>query len=129
MSTQVTVTLPDDVYSNAVRLARLMRREVADVLQDMLTLAMPSMAPRSEAPGPIHTLGDAELLALTELQLPPEQDARLSMLLERQQADALEDADRHELATLMQSYQEGMLLKAQAIEEAVRRGLREPLGS
>lgn len=127
MSTQVTVTLPDDVYSNAVRLARLMRREVADVLRDMLTLAMPSMAPRSEAPGPIHALGDAELLALTELELPPEQDGRLSVLLERQQANTLEDADRHELATLMQSYQEGMLLKAQAIEEAVRRGLREPL--
>jgi hypothetical protein len=38
----------------------------------------------------------------------------------------LSDTERGELLTLMQVYQEGLLRKAQALHEAVRRGLREP---
>ena len=96
MSTQVVVTLPDEVYASARRLAELM--------------------------------SDADVVALTELQLPPEQDRRLSVLLHRQQAGRLTESERPELGTLMQAYREGLLRKAQALEEAVRRGLREPLG-
>jgi pyruvate-formate lyase len=128
MSTQVTFMLPDDVYSSALRLARLTQREVADVLRDLLTLATPSLASDAELPPPIHSLGDSEVLALTSLELPREQDLRLSALLERQQAGTLHEAERGELASLMQSYQEGLLRKAQAVEEAVRRGLMEPPG-
>jgi hypothetical protein len=127
MSTQVTVTLPDEVYRSAVRLAQLARREVADVLTDTLTLSLPSLHQNSEALPPIETLSDADILALTVLELPPAQDRRLSALLDRQQADSLSDTERGELLTLMQAYQEGLLRKAQALQEAVRRGLREPL--
>ena len=66
-------------------------------------------------------------LALTELQMQPEQDRKLSTLLQQQQAGELSDAERSELLALMQCYQEGLLRKAQALQEAVRRGLREPL--
>lgn len=128
MSTQVIVTLPDDVYSSAVRLARLTQRAVADVLRDMLTLAMPKLDSDQEGPPPIQTLDDVDVLAMAQLELPREEDLRLSALLERQQAGTLDDADRHELNVLMQLYQEGLLRKAQALQEAVRRGLREPLG-
>lgn len=128
MSTQVVVTLSDDVYAAARRIADLMHREVADVLTDALGLAIPTLRP-SPGPGrPVASWSDAEVLALTELQLPPEQDRRLSALLDRQQAGTLTEAERPELAALMQAYQEGLLLKAQALEEAVRRRLREPLG-
>ncbi len=126
MSTQITVTLPDEVFSRAQRLARLLHRDVADVVGDMVTLAMPSVALDQETPAPVHTLADADVLALVDLELPPEQDRRLSVLLEHQQAALLDDAERRELAALMQIYQEGLLLKAQALEEAVRRGLRNP---
>jgi hypothetical protein len=37
----------------------------------------------------------------------------------------LSDAERSDLAVLMQRYQEGLFRKAQAWHEAVRRGLRE----
>jgi len=124
MSTQVTFMLPDDVHFSALRLARLTHREVADVLRDLLTLAVPPLAVDSETPPPLGSLGDAEVLALTTLELSGEQDLRLSALLQRQQASALDDAERRELASLIQCYQEGLLRKAQAIEEAVRRGLR-----
>ena len=127
MSTQVTVTLPDEVYRSAVRLAQLARREVEDVLTDTLTLSLPSLHQDSDVVPPIETVSDAEVLALAALELPPAQDRRLSALLEKQQAGSLTDAERGELLTLMQTYQEGLLRKAQALQEAVRRGLREPL--
>lgn len=63
-----------------------------------------------------------------------EQDARLSELLvgearrrHRQQAATLAEGDRSELQILMQVYQEGLLRKATALSEAVKRGLIEPL--
>ena len=127
MSTQVTVTLPDEVYRSAVRLAQLARREVEDVLTDTLTLSLPSLHQDSDVIPPTETLSDADILALAALELPPAQDRRLSALLERQQANTLTDTERGELLTLMQAYHEGLLRKAQALQEAVRRGLREPL--
>jgi uncharacterized protein YnzC (UPF0291/DUF896 family) len=57
--------------------------------------------------------------------MPPADDRRLSELLDRQQASALTADERAELHTLMQTYQEGQLRKAQALREAVGRGLRE----
>jgi hypothetical protein len=105
-----------------------MHREVADVIADALRLAIPPFDPAPDAGRPIEALGDAEVLALTELQLPPDQDRRLSVLLDRQQAGSLTETERSELAALMLAYQEGLLRKARALEEAVRRRLREPLG-
>ncbi|WP_223277964.1 hypothetical protein [Nostoc sp. 'Peltigera membranacea cyanobiont' 232] len=56
-----------------------------------------------------------------------EQDARLSELLDRQQAATLTEEERSELQTLIQVYQEELLRKATALSEAVKRGLIEPL--
>ena len=129
MSTQVVITLPDDVYHRAERLAQLTSREVAEVLVDTIAL---SLAPLSSQPvfvKPVTALTDEEVLALTELQMEPDQDRRLSALLHRQQAGELADTKRSELLALMQLYQEGLLRKAQALHEAVRRGLRGPLES
>ncbi|MEH1797108.1 hypothetical protein [Nostoc sp.] len=64
---------------------------------------------------------------LTELQMESEQDARLSELLDRQQAATLTEEERSELQTLIQVYQEELLRKATALSEAVKRGLIEPL--
>lgn len=51
------------------------------------------------------------------------QDVRLSELLDRQQAGLMSFEDHLELNSLMQIYQEGLLRKAPALSEAVRRGL------
>jgi hypothetical protein len=48
-------------------------------------------------------------------------------LLQKQQERALSAAEQTELVMLMQVYQQGVLRKAQALHEAVRRGLRTPL--
>ena len=66
-------------------------------------------------------------MTLSELQMEPDQDTRLSELLDRQQAGLLTEAERPELQALMQIYQESLLRKATALSEAVQRGLMEPL--
>jgi hypothetical protein len=127
MATRVMVTLQDDVYRRVERLAQLTSRDVADLLADTITLALPPLDVLAESVPAATSLSDEEVLGLMELQMVPEQDRRLSALLQKQQARALSAAEQAELVMLMQVYQEGVLRKAQALREAVRRGLRAPL--
>lgn len=129
MSVQVTVTLPDDVYQRAERLAQLSRRDIATILADTIAASLPLLRPHADVSVPVEQLTDAQVLALTDLRLPAAQDRRLSALLDRQQAGTTTTPERAELVALLQRYQEGLLRKAQALAEAVRRGLREPLES
>lgn len=57
----------------------------------------------------------------------PDQDVRISELLDRQQAGTLTESERPELRRLMQIHQEGLLRKATALSEAVECGLMKPL--
>lgn len=129
MSTQITITLPDEVYRRAERFARLANRDVADVLADTLYLSIPAVSPEVTDLEPISTLSDEQVLALTDLQMEPDQDSELSELLDRQQAGLLTEDERQTLQVLMQIYQESLLRKATALSEAVKRGLIEPLQS
>lgn len=127
MSTQITITLPDEVYQRAERFAQLANRDVASVLVDTIQLSIPSIRADGFDLEPVSNLSDEQVLALTELQMEPDQDLRLSELLDRQQAGLLLENERLELQSLMQIYQEGLLRKATALSEAVKRGLIEPL--
>ena len=113
MSTQVAVTLPDEVYQRAERLAQLTSRDVADVLADTIALSLPLLSPQADVLKPVTGLSDEEILALSTLEMEPAQDQRLSLLLDRQQAGELSDTERTELLALMQLYQEGLLRKTQ----------------
>jgi CopG-like RHH_1 or ribbon-helix-helix domain, RHH_5 len=127
MATRVVVTLPDDVYRRVEQLAQLTNRDVADLLADTITRSLPPLDIFTQSVQAVTSLSDEDVMALTELQMLPAQDRRLSALLQKQQAQALSDPERAELLALMQVYQEGLLRKAQALREAVRRGLRMPL--
>ncbi|MEH1867953.1 MAG: hypothetical protein V7K69_23565 [Nostoc sp.] len=127
MSTQIIITLPDDIYQRAERFARLANRDVVSILVDTIQLSIPPVSGDVSDLEPVSVLSDEQVLVLTELQMEPEQDARLSELLDRQQSDTLSEGDRSELQTLMQVYQEGLLRKATALSEAVKRGLIQPL--
>ena len=129
MTTEVTVSLPDAVYRNALRLAELTQRDLAELLTETLTLSLPEVTPGAEGTQAFSNLSDADVLDLTVLELPPRQDRELSALLDRQQAGSLSPQEHHTLAALMQAYQVGLLRKALALQEAVRRGLRAPLAS
>jgi predicted transcriptional regulator len=127
MSTKVTITLPDEIYQRAELFARLANRDIASVLADTIQFSIPPVRADILDLEPIADLSDEQVLALTELQMEAVQDTRLSELLDRQQAGLLIEDERLELQALMQIYQEGLLRKATALNEAVKRGLIEPL--
>jgi hypothetical protein len=124
MDAQITVTLPEDVLQRAELLAERVGRPVADLLAETIELAMRPMGASSEFEQ-LGTMTDEGVLAAAETELPPAEDLRLSELLDRQQAGLLSADQRSDLAVLMQRYQDGLIRKAGAWREAVRRGLRE----
>jgi hypothetical protein len=78
---------------------------------------------------PVEALPDGEVLALTELQLAPEQQSHLNELLERNREGILDSEGQRQLDELMRIYEDGLLRKAQALRVAVERGLWQPLRS
>ena len=75
----------------------------------------------------VAELSDQEVLELADAQMEPSHDRRFSALLDKQQSGDLTEPECSELSALMQVYQQRLLHKAQALNEAVRRGLRQPL--
>jgi hypothetical protein len=127
MGRRVTLELPDEVLSRAERLAVLSHRDVAELLVEAVTAVFPPLDAVLEESRPAGELPDDVVLQLSELRLPPAQDRRLSQLLDRQQAGVLTSLERTELLALMQVYEAYWLRQAEAMAEAFRRGLREPL--
>jgi hypothetical protein len=76
---------------------------------------------------PIEKLSDRLVLELASSQMPLEQTARLSDLSARQKQGQLTGNEPQELGTLLQIYSEGWLRKTDALVEAIRRGLMEPM--
>lgn len=75
----------------------------------------------------IRLLPDDEVLALANSEMEADSDHRFSELLDKQQRGTITESERIEILNLMQSYQIGLLAKAKALSECVRRGLMEPL--
>jgi hypothetical protein len=129
MSIPVTVNLADDVYQRAKRFALIANRDLSSVIADTVANSFPLTGVDSDLISPVADLTDKQVMALTQLEMEPLQDAKLSTLLDRQQAGSLESGEPEELEFLMQVYREGLLRKATALAEAVKRGLMEPLNS
>jgi hypothetical protein len=119
MTLQITLTVSDQVYQQAGRIAQRTRRPVEKVLSEWLDHAAVDL--------PVEALGDEEVLALCDLQLAQADQAELSSLLARNREEVLPAASRARLDSLMQTYDTLLLRKAQALREAVARGLRAPL--
>lgn len=129
MTTQLTINLPDEIYHRVQQLAARSNRDVSDILTDTIQWFLPLVNLQSQFQDPISILPDEQLLTLTELQMEAEQDQKLSYLLDRQQAGVLTEIEQLELQALMQVYQVGLLRKATALSEAVKRKLIAPLSS
>ncbi|HBB33137.1 MAG TPA: hypothetical protein DDZ80_25920 [Cyanobacteria bacterium UBA8803] len=121
MSTQITLNVPDEVYRQAEIIAQQHRRDVADILVETLEILL------SPTTKPVSNLSDSEVMALTQLRLRPVQEQRLSELLDRQQSGIITQTESSELQALIHIYEDRLLQQAQALNEAVRRGLIEPL--
>ncbi len=127
MNTEITLTLSPDNYQRAKELAMLTERSVNDLLSESIKNLLSPLATSSSVTKPVSALSDEEVLALRKLELSQKEDNRLSLLLNIQQAGNLTTKESAELFALMQVYQDGLLRKARALNEAVKRGLMEPL--
>jgi hypothetical protein len=123
MSSQITLTLTDDVLARAETLARRVGRPVETILADTIEVSLRPFGANGEQP--VADWPNDEVLAAADATLPAAVDQRLSALLDGQQSGRLTSPEHAELAALFQQYQDGLLRKARAIHEAVSRGLRE----
>jgi len=117
-------------------LGRLSSREAAalagvsrgEFLQLLRTYQIPPFE-RLDAMGtpirPVHELADTEVLRLATMQMPPWQSRRLHELLEHQREGQLTSEEQVELAHLLRLHESTLLLKSEAMAEAVRRSLCE----
>jgi hypothetical protein len=127
MSIPVTVNLSDDVYQRVKRFALIANRDLSSVIADTVANSFPLTGVDSDLISPVADLTDEQVMVLTQLEMEPLQDAKLSTFLDKQQSGNLESGEPEELKSLMQVYREGLLRKATALAEAVKRGLMEPL--
>lgn len=97
------------------------------MLAETIELSLKPLGASGDSMRPAADWSNEDVLAASAAQMPAEHDRRLTELLDRQQAGELTGEQRCELAALMDMYQDGLLRKAEALREAVRRGMREPL--
>ena len=125
MSTEVKITRPDDVFRRAEHLAELTHRDVEEVLTDALRLSLAHVAAEVVSSPPVSSLSDDEVVALANSQMERARNRRLVALQRKLGAGTLRDEEHSELQGLVHVYQDGLLRKAQALREAVHRGLIE----
>jgi hypothetical protein len=126
MSTEITVSLSDAVCQRAQIWAEQAGRSLPDFLAEAIEL---SLFPMGAPPAPVATWTDEEVLQASDDFFSLDDDRRLSELLAKQRENTIDAPGRVELTQLMQLYQERLARKAVALQEAVRRGLRESLAS
>ena len=119
MSLTVTLELPEVLLQDARHVAQQTEQRVEDVLLDWLR--------RGANDRPVELLSDEQLLTTAKLQLPMTLQNELSELLELNRESQLEPQQRNRLDELMQAYRQGLVRKAQALKEAVARGIHPPL--
>ena len=127
MDTQVTLTLPEELYEYAKRWATLTQRDLSEMLTDALTIVLTPVYTTPRLEKPVSSLSGEVVLALSKAQMRPSQGRRLSELLEKQREGELTDSEHSELLALMQVYNQLWIRQSEALAEAVRRGLRGPL--
>jgi hypothetical protein len=71
----------------------------------------------------VETLSDTDVVRLAHMQMPAWQSRRLHELLEQQQNTPLAPVEGEELTALLRMHDRALLLKSEAMVEAVRRGL------
>jgi hypothetical protein len=129
MGVEVTVTLPDGVMRQARWLADRTGKPVADVIAETVEQSLcPLGSMEADERAALAAATDEEVQTTAGMTMPEAEDRRLSELLRIQGAGRLSAAERGELDARMQMFQRDQLRKALALQEAVRRGLRPPLG-
>ena len=119
MNLTVTLQLPTQSVNHATTIANRTNRQLEDVLAEWIDQAVSRM--------PVQALPDEQVMALVNSQLSLNDQDTLSQLLAQNREGTLSSSEKAELDQHMKRYRRGMVRKAQALNEAVSRGLRPPL--
>jgi hypothetical protein len=119
MSTLLMLELPDDLAARAKAVAAASHLRIEDAVVKWIG--------RAVADAPVAAMSDSDILALCNSQLDPASQDELSKDLALLREGMLDAPQRSRLDELMAAYRQGLLLKAQAMKEAVSRGLRPSL--
>jgi hypothetical protein len=119
MSETVTLEIPTELARQARALAAATNRRLEDAVVDWIGRAV-------EQP-PVESLSDAQVLGLCDAALDAAQQDEFSTLLAGLREGPLLPAEHTRLEQLMATYRRGLVRKAQALKEAVARGLRPRL--
>jgi hypothetical protein len=119
MSEKVTLDLPEDLATRARMFAAQVHRPFEEVLVEWIARAANEPA--------VESLPDAEVLALADSQMEEREQEELSDLLAGNEEGLLQEVQRVRLEELMRTYRRGLVRKAQALQTAVKRGLRPPI--
>ncbi len=119
MNQEVTLKVSDRLLQQAALAATRKKHRIEEVLSDWLEgLFQEKFA--DEMP-------DEEVLALTQIQIPPEEQEKLSDLLFRNREMRLSKKEKLELDFMIEISERNMFRKSEALRIAVERGLVKPL--
>jgi hypothetical protein len=96
------------------------------MLETSSSYELTSMTEGTSEPS-VSELSDNAVLELADAKMNQAQNQRLGDLQTKGKTAGLTDAERYELLALLQIYQLDQLRKSEALAEAIRRRLREPL--
>ncbi len=116
---EVTLNLPDNIYQNFQKIAKMSSRRIDEVIAEKIQT---EYVPDGHLEN-LETWSDEDVLALANLKLPKAQSDRMSKLLDLQQRGKIRTAEKRELEVYTELYQIATLHKAQGCLEAVNRGL------
>ena len=118
---EVTINLPDRIYANLSSAADKSNRPINEVIVEKIERDFAIDA--GELEKQISFCADEEIFEFAKLRMPPKQDERLSLLLQKQGERDLTAVEQRELWELMESNRLTTLKKAFALREMARRGL------
>ncbi len=113
MSVTLTIDLPDELAARARTAAG--SKSLAEAVLDWIA--------RGVEETPLERWSDADVTRAAAATWPSAVQSELSNLLADQRESRLTPDGRARLAELMAQYRRGLLAKAKAVNEAVRRGL------
>jgi len=116
---EITLNLPENIYQNVSTVAKKSKREVVDLIADVVEEKYSSNFPDRN----LAKHSDEEVLSLANLQMPEEQSNRHSELLYKNQAGTLTAEEKRELDFFQQVYAVALSRKTDGICEAIQRNL------
>jgi len=126
--TRLTVELPDDLAESITLMAANRGFGTPQMAVELMRASVSLREAKRERQA-LKSLSDEDVLALADLRLTPQQNARLHALLDLNGEGKIDAKQRRELDSLMEIYDDALLRKAMGWAEAVRRNLRQPISS